>query len=261
MKTNFNLLPQTIRLDEVVFKNRNKKYGAYDLRTHYEDEVNKALIISLAAIGLIIMMVFYLQSQTIHEPLINPNLLSQQSNVQQVMLPEKPLAQNPNPPSGSRSSLPPVITPDPLVPKPNSNDTAQTFGVHNNNPITKHSGDSSGHVITTVVPPIKHEPFHWAEKMPAFPGGEKELMKFLSKHIVFPHAAQSEGVHGKVIVTFVVGEDGKISDIKVLKDEVGYGCADAAINAVKQMPTWTPGMQNGNAVPVWFTLPVTFTTY
>ena len=258
MKT-FFLLPQQIKLDEIVFRNRNKKYGAYDLRTHYNDEVNKALVISLSAIGLMIIAIYFFQNRS-EVPFTNSNeLFAQTTTVQNYVEPEKPITKNSQPPKGSKSTLPPVITADKNVKQTDTKDTSSTFGTHDTH-ITSGTGDSTNHVSTKVevAPQKKTEPFKWAEVMPMFPGGEKELMKFLSKHLVYPHLAQSEGAHGKVILNFVVNVDGTISDIKVLRDEPGYGCADVAIKAVQQMPKWNPGVQNGVAVPVSFNLPVTF---
>jgi TonB family protein len=101
------------------------------------------------------------------------------------------------------------------------------------------------------------EPYLVVEQMPDFPGGEKALYNYLQEHIQFPSTARESGISGTVYVRFIVGKDGKISDVTLLRG-IGGGCDEEAIRVVKEMPSWTPGKQNGTAVPVYFTLPVKF---
>jgi protein TonB len=110
---------------------------------------------------------------------------------------------------------------------------------------------------TQVVEEKKPEIFMYVEQMPEFPGGQTELIKYLQKNLRYPAAARENGIEGKVVLQFVVDESGKISDIQTIRD-IGGGCAEEAIRVVKNMPPWKPGKQNGNAVKVYFKLPVTF---
>ena len=70
--------------------------------------------------------------------------------------------------------------------------------------------------------------------------------------------ATDAGISGVVYVTFVVGKDGKITDVKVLRG-IGGGCDEEAIRVVKSMPPWKPGKQRGKAVTVQYNLPIRFT--
>jgi protein TonB len=97
-----------------------------------------------------------------------------------------------------------------------------------------------------------------AEVMPSFPGGFSELIKFLSQNIIYPYLARKKGAEGKVIVKFYVDTDGSIKNPIIVKDPVGYGCAEEAIRVIKLMPKWTPGMQDGVPAKVYYTMPVTF---
>lgn len=99
--------------------------------------------------------------------------------------------------------------------------------------------------------------FDVVEQMPTFPGGNEALFAFLSKNIRYPAVAEENGVQGRVIVTFVVERDGSITDVKVIKS-VDPSLDKEAMRLVKSMPNWIPGKQNGQAVRVKFTLPVTF---
>lgn len=99
--------------------------------------------------------------------------------------------------------------------------------------------------------------FDAVEQKPTFPGGNEALFAFLSKNIRYPAVAEENGVQGRVIVTFVVERDGSITDVKVIKS-VDPSLDKEAMRLVKSMPNWIPGKQNGQAVRVRFTLPVTF---
>jgi TonB family protein len=96
-----------------------------------------------------------------------------------------------------------------------------------------------------------------AEQMPSFPGGEEKLYQFLSENIKYPTEALDKKIEGTVLVTFVVNENGKISDVRMAK-RMANGMDQEAIRVVKMMPNWVPGMDNGKAVAVQYTLPVKF---
>ncbi len=97
--------------------------------------------------------------------------------------------------------------------------------------------------------------FAYVEQMPS-PG--YDLMAFLSKNVIYPVLAQQNKIEGRVIVRFVINEDGSISDGKIVKG-IGYGCDEEALRVIKAMPKWRPGKQNGQRVKVYFTQPITFT--
>jgi protein TonB len=99
--------------------------------------------------------------------------------------------------------------------------------------------------------------FDVVEQMPSFPGGDAELMKFLHDHMKYPVVAEENGIQGRVICTFVVERDGSISDVKVVKS-VDPSLDKEAVRVLKSMPKWIPGKQNGSAVRVKYTVPVTF---
>lgn len=95
------------------------------------------------------------------------------------------------------------------------------------------------------------------ETMPQFPGGTKALAKYLSTKIKYPQEARKAGAQGRVILNFIVGADGSISNVKTLKSV--HPALDAeAIRVIKAMPKWTPGRQNGKNVRVKYTIPVNF---
>jgi protein TonB len=109
----------------------------------------------------------------------------------------------------------------------------------------------------TAKPEQDASPVVFAEVMPAYPGGEKALFDYLKKGIRYPADAKAKNVQGRVYVTFVVSSKGKILFPHVEKG-IGAGCDEEALRAVRSMPLWSPGKQNGKAVPVKHTLPVNF---
>ena len=108
--------------------------------------------------------------------------------------------------------------------------------------------------------PVKEEEtkvFDVVEQMPSFPGGPSALMQYLNSNIKYPVVAEENGVQGRVVCTFVVEKDGSITDVRVVKS-VDPSLDKEAMRVVKGMPKWIPGKQNGSAVRVKYTVPVTF---
>ena len=95
------------------------------------------------------------------------------------------------------------------------------------------------------------------EQMPEFPGGDKEFHQFIADNVKYPAEAKEKGIRGIVYVNFIVEPDGSISDIRVLRG-IGGGCDEEAVRVVEYMPKFKPGIQNGEAVRVSYTVPVIF---
>ncbi|HTF06019.1 MAG TPA: TonB family protein [Bacteroidia bacterium] len=105
----------------------------------------------------------------------------------------------------------------------------------------------------------EEEVFTFAEVMPGFPGGDDSLHKFLQANIRYPAMEKEAGKQGTVYIGFVVGKDGTVQDVVVLKGVAGApGLEKEAVRVVKQMPRWQPAKQNGRAVRMRMTLPVKF---
>lgn len=99
--------------------------------------------------------------------------------------------------------------------------------------------------------------FQVVEEMPQFPGGMGEAMKFLAKNMKYPVEAQQAKIEGRVIVRFVVGRDGSVSDVEVMRS-VSPELDAEAVRVVSMMPKWIPGKQRGKAVAVKYTMPIIF---
>jgi TonB family protein len=95
------------------------------------------------------------------------------------------------------------------------------------------------------------------ELMPSFPGGTSALMKFLTENIEYPEQMIKDSIQGRVICSFIVGRDGAISDIKVVRSL--HPLLDKeAVRVLSLMPKWIPGKQNGQPSKVKYNLPITF---
>ncbi len=105
---------------------------------------------------------------------------------------------------------------------------------------------------------VEDKIFTVVEQNPEFPGGIAEFQKYLSKNIQYPSLAKEAGISGTVYATFVVGKDGSINDVKILRG-IGGGCDEEAVKKLKKMPKWSPGKQRGKPVKVQFNVPVRFT--
>ena len=101
------------------------------------------------------------------------------------------------------------------------------------------------------------EIFKSVEQMPQFPGGDAALMEYLDSHIQYPPEAAKNNIQGRVILQFVVDKTGEIGEVKVVRS-VDKDLDEEAVRIVKTLPKFIPGRQNGQAVAVWYTLPVTF---
>jgi len=111
---------------------------------------------------------------------------------------------------------------------------------------------------TTATRSDNGDTFTVVEQQPEFIGGMRALGYYLTKNMRYPSAAQRAGVSGLVLVKFLVEKNGEITHVQVLK-ELGFGTGEEAMRLVQKMPRWRPGMQSGQAVRVWYNLPINFT--
>lgn len=104
---------------------------------------------------------------------------------------------------------------------------------------------------------VEEQVFLVVEDDPEYPGGLEALSQFIAANIKYPQLAKENNITGRVFVTFVVEKDGRVTDVKVLRD-IGGGCGAEAVRVVKSMPRWKPGKQLGKPVRTQFNLPVVF---
>ena len=123
--------------------------------------------------------------------------------------------------------------------------------------------DASGTTTDTATETAAPAPtptdsvYEVAEVMPEFPGGTQALFKFISENLEYPQHAIDGQIEGRVVVQFVVDKTGKVVNIQVVRS-IDKLLDQAAIDVVRALPAWKPGMQNGQPVNVRYTLPVSF---
>lgn len=259
---------------EIVFAHRNRAYGAYQLRRSYTRYLARALAFGLLLIGLAVAMPYLLDAMggkyqkaeyvnTIFEPTLR--------DIDPDQPPPTPPPPPPTPPPPVRATLrfvPPTPVPDdqvrdeqPPAQEDVLNDKAEVGttnrdGVGEAQPSIDPPSDIPG-IVESAPPPEETYTMVTVQKPPTFPGGEKDLLRYLAENIRYPPLAREANVQGIVVLAFVVGKDGSINDVQVLKD-IGAGCGKEAVRVVQAMPKWSPGEANGYPVKVRFTLPVRY---
>ena len=103
----------------------------------------------------------------------------------------------------------------------------------------------------------KYRAYRTVDKMPEFPGGNDSLYKYMTKNFKYPVVAKDNKIQGTVYIGFIINEKGEVSDVEIIKG-IGGGCDEEALKIIKNMPDWTAGKQNGEAVPVYLEMPVNF---
>lgn len=111
-------------------------------------------------------------------------------------------------------------------------------------------------ILVDPIPAVK-KTWEFVETMPSFKGGQAEMYKFFGKNINYHPMALEHGLEGKVYVRFIVDPKGNISNVEIAKG-VDPLLDNEALRVVKSMPTWTPGIQNGEKVSVVMVLPINF---
>lgn len=259
---------------DIIFTGKNKNYGAYALRQSSSKRHIMAFVVVLVFVGAVAGLPSLLKAVTpakdhtvsITSP-YNLQDLEQPQEEQPVV--EQTLTPPPPPIINSVQFTPPAITPDNMVETErelatqadlNSSDAqVSSVTVETNNTVGIDLGElqREQRQITNEPAQEPNKIFETVEVKPQFPGGDTELMRYLSTNMKYPAIPAENGIEGRVILKFVVGKDGNISNIQVIRS-LDPSCDKEAIRVVKGMPKWIPGMQNGHPVAVYFTLPVLF---
>lgn len=249
--------------NNIVFSERHKDYGAYQIRKEYGRTLWIALFSTIGSVLLIsyapdIIALFKPAEEIEKVVAFDPSQLEAPPPVD----PTEPPPPPPPPPPPVQATVkftPPVVDDEVKeVDPPPIQQTETTVAEATN------EGTGGDEIVisdegTGVVESAPEEIFTVVEQMPEFPGGPEEMYKFINKNIQYPQVEKENSIDGKVFLQFTVDKEGKISDIRVLRGvKAGPGLEKEAMRVVKLMPPWKPGKQNGRAVPVYFNLPVTF---
>jgi periplasmic protein TonB len=252
-------------LDDIIFENRNKEYGAYDMRKKYMGRVLIALLISVFFIATFSLepeiqkLIF--KEKAYVPPVVHVTKVNTLSSPPPREKPPPPPDIPPPPPPKTMAFVPPKVVKEKVEEEkpPVVKDLLKT---QVSTTTTTGSTELQPQGPKKVEPEVKKvEPeqiFESVDEVPEFPGGYEAYIKYLQSKINYPAQAIDAGAQGTVYISMLVDVNGNISDVKIKKDPVHYGCGEEAIKAIKASPPWKPGKINGKAVKVRYTIPVKF---
>jgi len=254
---------------ELVFQGKNKEYGAYALRSESDKRHNRAMLIVaiFTIIGFSIpRLVDFIKSQVPEKEVYESSTMVKLTPavVKNENMKKVESVEPPPPIKNSVKFTAPEIKDDKDVTDDNAlksqEEVNKAKGIVSIATVTGGDDENGKDIadLKEVVTQVKEEPvLDIVEQMPQFPGGEGELMAYISKNIHYPQVAQENGVEGKVTVRFVVTKTGQVDRVEILRS-LDQACDKEAVRVVKTLPKFIPGRQNGVNVAVWFTLPVTY---
>ncbi len=263
---------------DIVFQGRNKVYGAYQLRKgtgkrNIWSMVFVAAVAAVAYLGLAAYNSYQAAQKAKFEAEMEASLIETKKQAKVEKKTEAPKVEQVQKVEKVKSSIaftPPVIKKDSEV-KPEEEmktqdelkETKTAIGAFD----VKGNDEAGGTVLKAVEEIATPEPpkqeaeqnkvFDVVEQQPQYPGGMGALNHWLGSNIKYPVMAAENGIEGRVVVQFVVERDGSVSGVHVVRG-VDPSLDKEATRVVSAMPKWIPGKQNGSAVRVKYTVPVTF---
>lgn len=269
---------------DLVFEGKNKDFGAYVIRTESTKRHNMAVLWTLIGAVAVAALAFGLVKANQY---LEERRLAGQQDQTEIFMDMSQEAEEPEPEQQRVEPEKPEVLPeevlksvkvtelqivedekvkkeDEIKTQDELKETETAFGQKDNEKGTEDRNVTRTLKEEVVVEKkeekpkeVKEEVFRSVEQMPQFPGGEAALMKYLQSHIQYPAMAAENNVQGRVVVQFVVDKTGKVGEVKVVRS-VDKDLDKEAVRVCKSLPKFTPGRQNGQAVSVWYTLPVTF---
>lgn len=266
---------------DLVFEGKNKDFGAYKLRESSVARHTKAIVWVLISVAIILVLLILSVSGVFSKPEEEQITTATVQEVvsyeeaeeeieeeeEQFQMPEPEEVVAPEEVANQQRITELLIVEDDKLEEEkqvkNTEEVMENEAAAGALDITEGTNDLNKTIIKDEViaePKVEDEqPMNIAmvEQKPEFPGGEAAMYKYLGDNIVYPSAASEEGIQGRVVVEFVVGKDGSITNVKVVRPR--HPALDKeAVRVIKSMPKWIPGRNNGQPVKVTYTLPVTF---
>ena len=269
-----NIINSNSTLDDIIFKDKNQKYGAFVLRNEYPKVITRALLAGVVAVSLFFALSFFYNKYLESKPKERKDVEAKAMDIKAPPPNKVPPPPPPPPPPPKdipkvkmTKYLPPEIKPDEDVkksdPPPDNSKILNNVGNQDvkdgldDKPVEDLTREPEKELEIKKVEVKEDEIFTAVEQQAEFPGGLGALGKYLQKNLKYPAAAQRANVSGKVYVQFVVNTDGSIQNVDVIKS-VGFGCDEEAVRVIKSVPRWTPGKQSGRPVRSRFTIPINF---
>jgi protein TonB len=242
-------------LDEILFQNRNKIYGAYLLRKKYHKQLLLSFLIIISVFSTIALIVFLLINQPEPEikesPFFSEFMPQPQTN--QIQPPEELLPELKKLEKKAAYVVPKIVNSDDDLTSNDLNVDQERSDTTNLG--TSNNGSSNG--VLDGSGTDDNAIYTYVQELPAFPGGEQALKSFIQRNMIYPKLAQQNKIQGRVYVSFVVEKNGSLTDIKVVQG-IGAGCDDEALRVVRLMPKWKPGRRQGHEVRCYISMPLNF---
>ena len=249
--------------DDLVFENRNKEYGAYSVRKSYSQHMTTGLGLSVALTCLLLILPRILNLISDGKSIIPP--------IEDVILegtvftqpPSFPLPEPPPPPPARAIAPPPtnlplqVVTTEPTEIIPTNAEITAALTEPSDGVGNVLSEASTGAVDAIPAPDLDIIYVGGVSVMPAYDGGYRGMMQYVSGKVRYPASARRLGIEGTVFVAFVINREGKVTDVKVIKG-ISEDCDKEAVRVISAMKDWFPGRQNDRTVSVRMTLPIKF---
>lgn len=265
MKIVFN---NSQKMNEIIFANRNKSYGAYAIRSAYNSVVLKSIFIVSSAVfifslGLYLIFRSNIQKETVYTGANDSVQVTFFDNKPDDFEKPKEKAPTKNPAILKAAVLSTNISDTTSVETNNNvvNANQDPFGNVNGDPNANSSlgSGTATNAATSYSPAVIEQPTAFPAENPEFEGGDVALRNFIAKNIVYPQPARDAGQEGKVYITFVIDETGKVESSKVLKG-IGYGCDEESMRVINKLPKFKkPGRNTaGKPVKVIYNIPILF---
>ena len=258
----------------LIFENKNKAYGAYQMRAQQGNRYTKAMVVIGACIVAIFAITIFVKEVVMKRSDDSVTTVTNLSKLEEAKVQDKHIIKKVEPkqaqPQRIKSSIKftaPKITEDSKVTEADEMKSQKELGESKLSisiADVKGNDDSHGKDIADIKEVITSKPdkeetkvYDFVEQMPVFPGGDEALLKYISGHLHYPSVSQENGTQGTVMLRFVVTETGDVGDCQVMKHVDTY-CDREAVRVIKSLPKFTPGRQQGKPVKVWFQVPVVF---
>ena len=283
-KRNVDLTSQEWR--DLVFADKNKDFGAYELRRQSDKRHNMAVLFTV--VGLIVVFILILAYSKYSDFRAEQEQLALQEQREKMAAAELIQQDEPEPEPEDEPEEQKVEIEIPEVPQEvlatvqvtqiaivdadkvqnevmdmeeqkEDNTARGVVNQEGSDDVDKFEAVKEQVIVKEPEPekPKEEEIFVAVEQPAEFPGGQAALMKWLSNNIRYPEAAQQNDIQGRVVVKFVVEKDGTVGHAEIARG-VDKDLDREALRVVNKMPKWQPGKNNGVAVRSYFNLPVTF---
>jgi len=268
---------------DLVFEGKNKDFGAYEMRKGSDRRHNLAMI-AVVVVILILFGLGLLVNTVIRSVEARPDDQNEQAMAQ--FATEEVVEEEPEPEPERIEEQKPEALPEEILNTvkmaevkfvadeevkediKSQDEVKETETAIGSTDFDKGTDDLTKtvreHKDEVIVEEKKPEPpkddnkvFTAVEQPPTFPGGEAALLSYIASHIRYPPVAQENNIQGRVVVQFVVTKTGKVGQVKVVRGK-DPDLDKEAIRVVKSLPDFIPGKMNGNAVNVWYTVPINF---